>query len=77
MESAPQQVSAVSQREIGSDTESYVTAMRACFARRRTYPARRNARLRDDLRGCYSSETGHLLLSTLHTVGAVNTIDRS
>ncbi|NCC67008.1 MAG: PilT/PilU family type 4a pilus ATPase [Clostridia bacterium] len=70
-------VSAVSQREIGSDTESYVTAMRACL--RQTPDVILLGEMRDYETICAAvtaAETGHLLLSTLHTVGAVNTIDR-
>lgn len=69
--------SAVSQREIGSDTESYVTAMRACL--RQTPDVILLGEMRDYETICAAvtaAETGHLLLSTLHTVGAVNTIDR-
>lgn len=69
--------SAVTQREIGSDTESYVTAMRACL--RQTPDVILLGEMRDYETICAAvtaAETGHLLLSTLHTVGAVNTIDR-
>lgn len=69
--------SAVSQREIGSDTESYVTAMRACL--RQTPDIILLGEMRDYETICAAvtaAETGHLLLSTLHTVGAANTIDR-
>ena len=69
--------SAVSQREIGSDTENYVTAMRACL--RQTPDVIHLGEMRDYETICAAvtaAETGHLVLSTLHTVGAVNTIDR-
>jgi twitching motility protein PilT len=69
--------SAVSQREIGSDTESYVTAMRACL--RQTPDVILLGEMRDYETICSAvtaAETGHLLLSTLHTVGAASTIDR-
>ncbi len=69
--------SAVSQREIGSDTENYVTAMRACL--RQTPDVIQLGEMRDYETICAAvtaAETGHLVLSTLHTVGAVNTIDR-
>jgi twitching motility protein PilT len=69
--------SAVSQREIGSDTENYVTAMRACL--RQTPDVILLGEMRDAetiSAVVTAAETGHLVLSTLHTVGAVNTIDR-
>lgn len=69
--------SAVSQREIGSDTDNYVTAMRACL--RQTPDVILLGEMRDAetiSAVVTAAETGHLVLSTLHTVGAVNTIDR-
>ncbi|MDR3305212.1 MAG: PilT/PilU family type 4a pilus ATPase [Clostridiales Family XIII bacterium] len=69
--------SIVSQREISLDTKSYVVALRAAL---RQAP---NVILLGELRdsetieiAMTAAETGHLVLSTLHTVGAANTIDR-
>lgn len=69
--------SVVSQREISNDTESYVTALRAAL---RQAP---NVILLGEMRdyetistAMTAAETGHLVFSTLHTVGAANTIDR-
>jgi twitching motility protein PilT len=69
--------SIVSQREISLDTQSYVVALRAAL---RQAP---NVILIGELRDAETveiamtaAETGHLVLSTLHTVGAANTIDR-
>ena len=69
--------SVVSQREISNDTESYVTALRAAL---RQAP---NVILLGEMRdyetistALTAAETGHLFFSTLHTVGAANTIDR-
>lgn len=69
--------SVVSQREISNDTESYVTALRAAL---RQAP---NVILLGEMRdyetistALIAAETGHLVFSTLHTVGAANTIDR-
>ena len=69
--------SIVSQREINVDTESYVTALRAAL---RQSP---NVILLGEMRdyetiqvAMTAAETGHLIFSTLHTVGAANTIDR-
>lgn len=69
--------SIISQREISLDTDSYVTALRASL---RQSP---NVILLGEMRdwqtmsiAMTAAETGHLVLSTLHTVGAANTIDR-
>lgn len=69
--------SIVSQREIGVDTDSYVTALRAAL---RQSP---NVILLGEMRdyetiqvAMTAAETGHLIFSTLHTIGAANTIDR-
>ncbi|MDD3193200.1 MAG: PilT/PilU family type 4a pilus ATPase [Oscillospiraceae bacterium] len=69
--------SVVSQREISNDTESYVTALRAAL---RQAP---NVILLGEMRdyetistALTAAETGHLVFSTLHTIGAANTIDR-
>ena len=70
-------LSVISQREIGSDTKSYVAAMRACL--RQTPDVILLGEMRDYETICSAmtaAETGHLVLSTLHTVGAANTIDR-
>ncbi|WP_343209935.1 PilT/PilU family type 4a pilus ATPase [Anaerolentibacter hominis] len=69
--------SIVSQREINSDTESYLTALRATL---RQSP---DVILLGEMRDyetisvtLTAAETGHLIFSTLHTIGAANTIDR-
>ena len=61
--------SIVSQREISSDTESYVVALRASLL----------GEMRDFETisiAMTAAETGHLVLSTLHTPGAASTVDR-
>ncbi len=68
---------AVSQREIATDTGSYLAALRACM--RQTPDVILLGEMRDfeTIRTAMTAaETGHLLLSTLHTTGAVSTIDR-
>lgn len=69
--------SIVSQREINVDTESYVTALRASL--RQSPDVILLGEMRDyetmDV-AMTAAETGHLILSTLHTIGAANTIDR-
>ena len=71
------QKSIVSQREVTLDTKSYSVALRAAL---RQAP---NVILLGELRDSESieiamtaAETGHLVLSTLHTIGSANTIDR-
>ncbi len=69
--------SIVSQREICTDTESYVTALRASL--RQSPDVILLGELRDYETinvSMTAAETGHLIISTLHTVGAANTIDR-
>ena len=69
--------SVVSQREINVDTENYVSALRAAL--RQSPDVILLGEMRDyetiDV-AMTAAETGHLLLSTLHTIGAANTIDR-
>ena len=69
--------SIVSQREINIDTESYVTALRASL--RQSPDVILLGEMRDYETISVSmtaAETGHLIFSTLHTLGAANTIDR-
>lgn len=69
--------SIISQREINVDTDSYVTALRASL--RQSPDVILLGEMRDyetiDV-AMTAAETGHLILSTLHTIGAANTIDR-
>lgn len=71
------QKSIVSQREINVDTESYVTALRASL--RQSPDVILLGEMRDyetmDV-AMTAAETGHLIISTLHTIGAASTIDR-
>ena len=69
--------SIVSQREVSHDTDGYLQALRAAL---RQAP---NVILLGEMRdyetiatAMTAAETGQLVLSTLHTVGAANTIDR-
>ena len=67
----------ISQREILHDTQNYLTALRAAL--RETPEVILLGEMRDPQTistAITAAETGHLLMSTLHTVGAVNTIDR-
>lgn len=69
--------SIVSQREVGLDTGSYLSALRAAL--RQSPDAILLGEMRDYETiqvAMTAAETGHLVLSTLHTIGAANTIDR-
>lgn len=69
--------SIVSQREVITDTESYLTALRASL--RQSPDVILLGEMRDFETmsvAMTAAETGHLILSTLHTIGAANTIDR-
>ena len=71
------QKSIVSQREISSDTASYLVALRAAL--RQSPDVILLGEMRDFETisvAMTAAETGHLVLSTLHTLGAANTIDR-
>lgn len=69
--------SIVNQREMGSDSKCYASALRAAL---REDP---DVILVGEMRdletiaiAITAAETGHLVFSTLHTIGAANTIDR-
>ncbi len=67
----------VSQREVSLDTESYLTALRACLRQSPDVVLLGEMRDYETIKiALTAAETGHLVLSTLHTLGAVNTIDR-
>jgi twitching motility protein PilT len=69
--------SIVSQREISIDTQSYLDALRACLRQAPDLILLGEMRDHETIKTAMTAaETGHLLISTLHTTGAVNTIDR-
>lgn len=69
--------SIVSQREISSDTRSYVSALRASLRQSPDVILLGEMRDLETISiAMTAAETGHLVLSTLHTQGAANTIDR-
>jgi twitching motility protein PilT len=71
------QVASVNQREIHVDTDNYVTAMRA--AMREDPDVILIGEMRDSetvSAALQAAETGHLVLSTLHTTDAVETVNR-
>ena len=70
-------LSIISQRELAMDTSSYVTALRASLRQAPDVILLGEMRDLETIQTAMTAaETGHLVISTLHTVGAVNTIDR-
>lgn len=71
------QKSIVNQREIGSDSLSYANALRAVLRQDPDVILIGEMRDLETISiALTAAETGHLVLSTLHTVGASKTIDR-
>ncbi len=69
--------SIVSQREIGLDTKNFTTALRSSLRQSPDVILVGEMREHEILQiSMMAAETGHLILSALHTVGAVNTIER-
>ena len=69
--------SVVTQREIATDTDSYVSGLRASLRQAPDVILLGEMRDHETISiAMTAAETGHLILSTLHTLGAANTIDR-
>ena len=69
--------SIVSQREVELDSRNYVTGLRACLRQAPDVILVGEMRDQETIRTAMTAaETGHLVISTLHTMGAANTIDR-
>lgn len=69
--------SIVSQREINTDTESYLTALRSALRQSPDVILLGEMRDYETINTAVTAaETGHLIFSSLHTIGASNTIDR-
>ena len=67
----------VHQRELHSDTPDFALAAGSATTGPESYTGRRNARPRNHRSSpSEAAETGHLVLSTLHTIDAAKTIDR-
>lgn len=67
----------VSQREVATDTADYLSALRSCLRQAPDVIQLGEMRDQDTISTALTAaETGHLLLATLHTKGAVNTVDR-
>jgi twitching motility protein PilT len=71
------QRSIVNQREVGSDTKGYAPALRAALRQDPDIILIGEMRDLETIAiALTAAETGHLVFSTLHTVGAAKTIDR-
>lgn len=69
--------SVISQREIRADTEGYVTALRASLRQSPDVILVGEMRDFETIKTAMTAaETGHMVISTLHSVGAANTVDR-
>jgi twitching motility protein PilT len=70
-------VASINQREIGVDTESFATAMRAAMRQDPDVILVGEMRDQETVAAALSAaETGHLVLSTLHTIDAAETVNR-
>ncbi|MDF2889693.1 MAG: type pili twitching motility protein PilT [Clostridia bacterium] len=69
--------SIINQREIGNDTQSFGNALRAALRQDPDVVLVGEMRDLETISiALTAAETGHLVLSTLHTIGAAKTIDR-
>ncbi len=69
--------SIVTQREVNGDTENYATALRAVLRQSPDVILVGEMRDAETIEiAVTAAETGHLVLSTLHTTGTANTVDR-
>lgn len=69
--------SIVSQREVSSDTVSYLAALRAALRQSPDVILLGEMRDYETINTVMTAaETGHLIFSTLHTIGATNTVNR-
>lgn len=67
----------VTQRQLGTDTKSFSSAIRAALREDPDVIVVGEMRDLETIAAAITAaETGHLVLSTLHTIGAANTVDR-
>ena len=67
----------ISQREISIDTKDYPSALRACLRQSPDVILLGEMRDQETIQTAMTAaETGHLVLATLHTKGAIHTVDR-
>jgi twitching motility protein PilT len=73
----PQKRSTINQRELGKDFDTYINGLRAALRQAPKVILVGEMRDRDSVEiALNAAETGHLVLSTLHTVDAGQTINR-
>jgi twitching motility protein PilT len=73
----PDRTAAVNQREVGVDTDSFVAAMRAAMRQDPDVILIGEMRDVETVQAALAAaETGHLVLSTLHTIDATETVNR-
>jgi twitching motility protein PilT len=73
----PDKKGAVNQREVGVDTESFVAAMRSAMRQNPDVIFIGEMRDVETVQAALAAaETGHLVLSTLHTIDAAETVNR-
>jgi twitching motility protein PilT len=73
----PHGVATVNQREVGADTQTFALALRAALRQAPKVILVGEMRDVETIQiALEASETGHLVLSTLHTIDAAKTIDR-
>ena len=73
----PHRKASINQRELGVDVDSYAAAMRAAMRQDPDVILIGEMRDADTVAAALAAgETGHLVLSTLHTVDAVETVNR-
>ncbi len=69
--------SIISQREVAIDTNDYLSALRSCLRQAPDVILLGEMRDHETIQTAMTAaETGHLLIATLHTKGAVKTVDR-
>ncbi len=70
--------SAIAQREVGQDTHSYTDALRAAMRQDPDVILMGEIRDEETMMGALTAaDTGHLVVSTMHTLNAVETISRA
>ena len=73
----PDQMAQVAQREVGQDTETFLSAIRAAMRADPDVILIGEMRDHETVQAALqAAETGHLVLSTLHTVDATETVNR-
>jgi twitching motility protein PilT len=71
------ELAAINQREVGFDTESFIVALRSALREDPDVILVGEMRDTETVRTALSAaETGHLVLSTLHTIDSIETVNR-